>query len=194
MSTLLAWFLMLMQLLILLLHWQLMDWFDCAVLPSCGNFWACRFLLQYTQRTHECKMEPHPCAAAGSSQGGWSFEFLVATGPASVISCAVLSNTEWLFLLWLLNCEMEIWCPYVTEHLCYLIKQGATGVNKTTPAEGQESTLQLVTAGPLPEGPIPQLENMTMPEKYNSSNILSAKLALTGVGNVHVHLAYFPLR
>lgn len=97
-------------------------------------------------------------------------------------------------LLWLLNCEMEVWCPYVTEHLCYLIKQGAPGVNKTTPAKGQESTSQLVTAGPLPEGPVHQLENMTMPEKCNSYHILSAKLVLIGVGNVFVHLTYFPLR
>lgn len=78
---------------------------------------------------------------------------------------------------------MEIWCPYVTEHLCYLIKQSATGVNKTTRAEGQESTFQLVMAGPLREGPVYPVKNTTMLEKYKyiSYNILSVKVVLFGV-------------
>lgn len=65
----------------------------------------------------------------------------------------------------LLNCEMEIWCPYVTQHLCYLIKWSAIGVNKTNCAEGQESTFQLAIAGPLPEGPIYRVEKHNSAEK-----------------------------
>lgn len=55
----------------------------------------------------------------------------------------------------LLNYEVEISCPYITEHLYYLIKQGATWINKTAQSEDQENTFQLVTAGPVPEGPSP---------------------------------------
>lgn len=48
---------------------------------------------------------------------------------------------------------------------------------QNSPAEDQENTFQLVTAGPLPEGPINQVKDTTMPEKREciSYNILSAK-------------------
>lgn len=44
--------------------------------------------------------------------------------------------------------------------------------------EGQDSTFQLVTVGPLPEGPIHQVKNMTILEKYTCIfyNSLPAKL------------------
>lgn len=57
--------------------------------------------------------------------------------------------------------------------------------------EGQDSTFQLVTVGPLPEGPIHQVKNMTILEKYTciSYNSLPAKLVFIGVTKLCTYLS-----
>lgn len=155
MSVLVAWFVRPILLILLLQYRDLIYCFICVVYPHEEVFvlLVVCFSLQCTQRTPKGKMESPPCMAAGSYQRGWSFwVFLLWLLPVySAVSCCLMLSGS--FHHGLLNCEVEIWCPYITEHLYYLIKQGATWINRAAQTENQENTFQLVTAGPVTEGP-----------------------------------------
>lgn len=64
--------------------------------------------------------------AAGSYKGADNLNLSIATSAASIFSYLVLLNVERVFPPGLLNCEVEVWCSYVTQRLYFLIKQGAT--------------------------------------------------------------------
>jgi hypothetical protein len=126
---------------------------------------------------------PHMAASSYQSENNLSLS--ISSSAACIFSHLVLSNVDGLLPWWPLELCTGNVVPYVTEYLHYLIKQGAIWINKTTQAAYQKNTFQLVTAGSVPEGPIHQVENVTVPGKNAHSFliILCAKWIFIGVSN-----------